>query len=107
MAVDPADPASGQATGKRQHKPMVARGYYDQSVPPASGSLTVLASGVPCRIGARYPSLALSGHGKQYLLQDIRVVGCGDPSAAGPTEEVTFVYGKVTVRGWDPEKKED
>ena len=44
LAADPSDPASGQATGKRQHKPFVARGIYDQAAPPPSGSLTVLAT---------------------------------------------------------------
>lgn len=96
--------ASGQATGKRQHKPMVMRGYYDQAAPPPRGSLTVLASGASCRVGTRYPSLALNGRGKSYWLQDVQVADCGD--GAAPTEQITFVYGKVSVRGWDPEKKE-
>ena len=104
IASDPSDPASGQATGKRQHKPLVMRGYYDQAAPPPRGSLTVLASGASCRVGAHYPSLALNGGDKSYLLQDVQVADCGD--GAAPTEQVTFVYGKVTVRGWDPEKKE-
>ena len=92
----PRDAASGQATGKRQHKPFVARGYYDQASPPPSGSLTVLASGSPCRVGARYPSIALSGGGKNYVLQDVQVVDCGSSSAAGPEERITFVYGTVS-----------
>jgi hypothetical protein len=92
-----------QATGKRQHKPMVARGYYDSSAPPVRGSLILLASG-PCRVGARYPSLTLNGRGKSYLLQDVQVADCG--AAAGPEEQITFVYAKVTVRGWDPATKQ-
>jgi hypothetical protein len=105
IASDPSEPASGQATGKRQHKPLLMRGYYDQAPPPARGNLTVLASGAPCRIGARYPSLSLSGGGKDYLLQDVRVAACGD-TAAGPEEQITFVYGRVTVRGWDPKSRQ-
>ncbi len=31
--VSPRDPASGQATGKRSHKPLRLRSYYDQSLP--------------------------------------------------------------------------
>jgi type VI secretion system secreted protein Hcp len=31
--ISPRDPASGQATGKRSHKPFRARFYYDQSTP--------------------------------------------------------------------------
>lgn len=106
LAVDPSDPSSGQATGKRQHKPFIARGVYDQADPPPSGSLTVLASGGSCRVGARYPSIALSGGGKNYVLQDVQVVDCGGSSAAGPEEQITFVYDKVRVRGWDPAKKQ-
>jgi hypothetical protein len=119
IVSDPADPAAtgaseritvggshaeGQATGKRQHKPLVARGYYDTSTPPPRGSLTVLASG-PCQVGTRYPSMTLNGGGKSYVLQEVRVADCGT-ATAGPEEQITFVYGKVTVRGWDPQKKE-
>ena len=105
LAVDPADPASGLPTGKRQHKPMVARGYYDQAAPPPSGSLIVLASSASCRVGARYPTLSLKGRGKTYVLQDLQVADCG--SGAGPEEQITFVYGKVIVRGWDPAPKKE
>ncbi|WP_294120870.1 hypothetical protein [Sphingomonas sp.] len=63
------------------------------------------ARGIPCRAGARYPSLSFTGKGKTWLLQDVEVTNCG--TAAGPTEEITFVYGKVKVRGWDPKKKEE
>lgn len=104
LAVDPADPASGQATGKRQHKPMVAHGYYDQAAPSPSGSLTVLASGASCRVGARYPTLTLSGRGKNYVLQDVEVADCN--AAGGTDTQLTLVYRKVTVKGWNPEKKE-
>ena len=31
--ISPRDPASGQATGKRTHKPLRFRMYYDQSLP--------------------------------------------------------------------------
>jgi hypothetical protein len=73
----------------------------------ANGSLTVQASGGPCNVGARYPSITLTGGGKSYLLQDVQIADCGGGSAAGPTEEITFVYGKVRVRAWDPKKKEE
>jgi type VI secretion system secreted protein Hcp len=38
--VSPRDAASGQATGKRAHKPMRLRFYYDQSVPMWYSALT-------------------------------------------------------------------
>lgn len=96
----------GQATGKRTHKPFVARGIYDQAAPPPTGSLTVLTSGGACQLGARYPSLTLAGRGKSYELQDVQVADCGG-NVSGPEEAITFVYGKVKVRGWDPKKKEE
>jgi type VI protein secretion system component Hcp len=90
---------SAQATGKRQHKPMLMRGHYDSSAPPPRGTLTVLAGGGTCRVGARYPSLRLSGGGKTYLLQGVTVTSCGGASAAAsdsvPTEEVSFAYQSI------------
>jgi len=68
------------------------------------GSLVIAATGMPCRIGARYPSLTLVGGGKSYLMEDVQVADC---AASGPSEQITFVYGKVKVRGWDPKKKEE
>lgn len=88
-----------QATGKRQHKPMLARGYYDSSSPPQRGTLTVLASGGSCRVGARYPSLQLSGGGKTHVLQGVTVTSCGGASAAAGdgllTEEISFSYQTI------------
>jgi len=98
MTVGGSQTQSGLPTGKRQHKPMVSRGYYDQSMPPASGSLTVLASLPGCRVGARYPSLTLSGGGKSFTLQDVTVASCGATAGDSddrPTEEVAFYYNKI------------
>ena len=79
--------------------------------PPARGTFRARTAPWPgCRVGARYPQLQLGAGGKLYTLGDVRVASCG--RAAGdaddrPTEEVAFYYNKVTVRGWDPEKKEE
>ena len=91
----PRDTATGQATGKRMHKPMMVRGSYDRSAPPAQGSLTVLINGSGrCVIGARYPSLELSGQGKSHTLRDATIADCDSGgTAAAPTESITFVYG--------------
>lgn len=90
---------TAQATGKRQHKPFVMRGYYDTSTPPPRGSLTVLASGGSCRVGARYPSLQLTGGGKTYVLQGVTVTTCGGSSAGAgdglPSEEISFAYQAI------------
>jgi hypothetical protein len=112
---------TGQATGKRQHLPIRARTYYDQQRLPVGSKLTVrvtkpLAKGsvwvrvmtpwAACRVGARYPSLRLADGAQAYTLEDVTVASCGDADDR-PTEEVAFYYNKVTVRGWDPERKEE
>jgi hypothetical protein len=60
-------------------------------------------------VGARYPALELGGGGKAYVLQGVTVARCGGKGDGDdrPTEEVAFYYNKVTVRGWDPKKKEE
>lgn len=40
--VSPRDSASGQATGKRQHKPIRLRTYYDQAAPLNDGRLLLV-----------------------------------------------------------------
>jgi hypothetical protein len=57
-----------------------------------------------CRAGALYAAATMDGGGKSYSFTDVRITGC---EAAGPEERITFVYGKVVVRGWDPKKKEE
>lgn len=108
----------GQATGKRQHMPLRSRVYYDQSNAAGrslaaidgepvqgAGTLTVSGGFTGCQVGARYAGMQFAAAGKRYELEDVVISNC--PTAAGPREEITFVYGKVTVRGWDPEKKEE
>lgn len=112
--VSPRDSASGQATGKRQHKPLRMRTYADQGSAPAEkrqhGWVTVskpLDRGavrvkvkmpwLGCRVGARYPVITLGDGAKRYELRDAVVTGCGSASAgdALPMEEVSFNYGKI------------
>lgn len=91
-----------QATGKRVHKPFRARMVYDQAQP--QGSLTVRGGFPGCTVGERYGGMQFAAGGKIYDLQDVTVADC--PASLAPTETFTLVYGKVKVRGWDPEKKE-
>jgi len=53
-----------------------------------------------CRVGDRYPSIELGDGAKSHLLEDVVVAGCSPDGAS-------FYYRKVTVRGWDPERKEE
>lgn len=120
ITVGSARTESGQATGKRQHMPLRSRVYYDQSPAagrgldiaaidghPVQGAGTITVSGdfTGCEVGARYGGMQFAAAGKRYELKDVVISNC--PTAAGPPEEITFVYGKVVVRGWDPEKKEE
>ena len=93
VTVGGAQTESGQATGKRQHMPLRARIYYDQPQGGGPGELVV---------AGRLPGCAV---GKRYELKDVVISNC--PTAEGPKEEITFVYGTVKVRGWDPKKKEE
>ncbi len=92
------DSSSGQATGKRQHKPIRARGYYDSAAPLAAGSLTIAGTFPGCTVGTRYPSLTLAGRGKRYTLQDAIITSCARGTFEGeaaPIEEVSFNYAKI------------
>jgi len=90
----PRDAASGQATGKRMHKPLM---IYDE--PLAAGSLTLRASVPGCTPGDRYAGAQFAAGGKLYELRDVVISGCA-PNG------VLLNYRKVTVKGWNPETKE-
>jgi hypothetical protein len=93
--VSPRDPASGQATGKRQHKP------YTLSKPlPVDGSVQVIvsprdaASGLPtgrsagCATGKHFPSVSLRGTSGAWFLTNARIVEC-------TADSVSFNYQKI------------
>jgi len=90
----PRDTASGQATGKRMHKPLRITRPLDQG----SVSLKLKSGWADCRVGMRLPSLEIGGGGQSYVLQDVTVASCGSASGAAddrPTEEVAFYYNKI------------
>lgn len=111
-AAQSPDAASGQTTGKRQHKPIRVRAHDNAAAAPAGGaaqfnpkeiSVTkqVAWQGVPrpldrgavrvkvkfpwagCRVGARYPALTLGGSAERYELTDAVVTHCGSASSGG------------------------
>jgi hypothetical protein len=53
-----------------------------------------------CRVGAAFPGATLDDAAASYAFSEVVVTRC-DPDA------VTLSYAKVTVRGWDPAKKEE
>ncbi|HXG81327.1 MAG TPA: hypothetical protein VNJ05_05960 [Sphingomicrobium sp.] len=74
--------------------------------PPPRGTLSVKVK-VPwlaCAEGREFLSLQLSDGARQYVLRNVTVAGCG--ASGGPEESITFVYGKLDVRGWDPKVKQ-
>ena len=94
LAVGTGQTETGQATGKRVHKPLNAQIHYD------AGSVTLSGRFPACRVGAAYDSAAI-GHGNgRYEMSDVVVTSCA-------TESMSLNFAKVKVRGWDPEKKEE
>lgn len=85
---------SGDASDARPHKPLRVRMEYD------GGSVTLKGRFPACRVGATYPAVALSHDDDRYEMQDVTVADCSPDSIA-------LNFKKVTVRGWDPEKKEE
>ena len=70
--------------------------------PPGAGSLRVKVR-FPwrdCRVGATFPDATLDDAAGRNSFSEVTVTRC-DPDA------VTLSYAKVTVRGWDPAKKEE
>ncbi|HKX91849.1 MAG TPA: hypothetical protein VJM15_05415 [Sphingomicrobium sp.] len=101
--VDGEPVQSGQATGKRQHMPMRMRAYYDQPKGDGPGSILIRGGMPGCAVGRRYAGAQFASAGMsglRYELTDLVVSDCA-PDA------VTLDYAKVTVRGWDPKKKEE
>ena len=104
----------GMGAGKRTHPPLVKIGK-----PLDTGSITVAGNFPGCTVGTRYPGAVLQVPGGRYELTDIEIASCPTPvpaqagaarsSMAGeyPRSSITLNYKKVTVRGWDPEKKEE
>ncbi len=63
------------------------------------GTLTVKANLPGCTIGKRYAGAQFASGRMRYELKEVVISNC----APGVVE---LRYAKVTVRGWDPEKKE-
>ena len=97
--TSPRDAASGLPTGKRQHQPK-GRAPLDQTQPLDVGSVTVNGSVPGCTVGAAYTDAMLRTTAARYELKDVQITSCA-------RESVALNYSKVTVRGWDPAKKQE
>jgi hypothetical protein len=94
---DGAPAASGLPTGKRQHKPV----RMTMELGRGSVSLQTRSPWPDCKVGTQYPELELGDGGNAYKLQDAMITSCA-------SDRVSLNYAKkVTVKGWNPEKKEE
>ena len=112
---DPPPPRDGglgsesELTASGQAGPRQTSGRYltlrPRPVDSGPGTLVVQGAFPACTVGKRYGGMQFASGGMRYELKDVVISNC--PTAAGPKEEITFVYGTVKVRGWDPKKKEE
>ncbi|MEA3059091.1 MAG: hypothetical protein QOE50_503 [Sphingomonadales bacterium] len=99
---DTVDPAE-----KRQH------GWVTVAKPLDRGAVRVKVKfpWLDCKVGAAFPDAVLQNDAGRYEFKEVMITSCATaPSASGgaaPADEVSFNYGKVIVRGWDPAKKEE
>ena len=101
----PRDAGSGMPTGKRQH------GWVTVSKPLDHGAVMVKTNLTGCTVGAAYADAVLQTPDARYEFKDAIITSCTMSGSTGgddrPTESVSLSYGKVIVRGWNPEKKEE
>jgi hypothetical protein len=92
---------------KRQH------GWVTVAKPLDRGAVRVKVKfpWLDCKVGAAFPDAVLQNDAGRYEFKEVMITSCATaPSASGgaaPADEVSFNYGKVIVRGWDPAKKEE
>ena len=109
--VSPRDPATGQATGKRQHQPFRIVKVLNQGSPPLMTAMTtsedlssvVIDVWTPTSVGAEVKLLT-------YTLTNARIVSLrpwmpnrSDASAQSypPAEEIAFTYQTIKVLYWN------
>lgn len=106
----PRDAATGQASGRRTHPPLIKI-----TKPLERGSISLAMKLPGCAVGNRYPSAELATPTERYTLHDLVVTSCdgggggggGGAGSSASMEQVSFNYAKVKVRAWDPAKKEE
>jgi type VI protein secretion system component Hcp len=86
----PRDIASGQASGKRMHKPFVIMKEMDKASPKLFEA---------CASGKHFPSVTVDMGGKQYTLYDV-VIASAQKSGGGPhpMETITLNYTKIEMK---------
>jgi type VI protein secretion system component Hcp len=86
----PRDLASGQASGKRMHKPFVIMKEMDKASPKLFEA---------CSTGKHFLSATVDMGGKQYTLYDV-VIASAQKSGGGPhpMETITLNYTKIEMK---------
>ncbi len=92
---DGLSPAPSAPTEKRQH------GWVTVAKPLDRGAVRVKVKfpWLDCKVGAAFPDAELQNDAGRYEFKDAIITGCA-------ADAVSLNYAKVTVRGWDPAKKE-
>ena len=88
--VSPRDAATGQATGKRQHKPFTITKELDKSSPLLLQAIYTNETLTSVLIGLLLPS------GQPMATVTLTNAHVSDSVQHGPTEEISFVYQKIT-----------
>ena len=110
--VSPRDPATGQATGKRQHQPFRIVKVLNQGSPPLMTAMTTGESLSSVVIDIWTPSTTTGVEVKllSYTLTNARIVSLrpwmpnrSDASALTypPAEEIAFTYQTIKVTYWN------
>lgn len=81
---------------KRQH------GWVTVARPLDRGAVRVKVKfpWLDCKVGSAFPDATLQNDAGRYEFKDAIITGCAP-------DGVSLNYAKVTVRGWDPAKKEE
>ena len=83
------DMASGQASGKRQHKPLVIVKEVDAASPKLAQA---------CASGKHFSSVEVDLGGRQYMLYDVMVASDQKSSGYRTTETITLNYEKIEMK---------
>jgi len=84
------DSATGQASGKRQHKPLVIMKVMDKSSPMLSQA---------CASGKHFSSAELDIRGQHYMLHDVMITSV-QKSGSGerPMESISLSYERIEMK---------
>lgn len=99
--VSPRDAASGQATGKRQHKPFVITKRIDKATPKLYAALTQNEQLATVELKFFRPSLTTKAQELYFTVKlenahISNITNRTDPTSGREVEEVSFTYQKIT-----------